>query len=163
MNIKLLTRTALFMAIVTVTTMIINIPIPATKGYVNASEIAVFLSAALLPFGYNMAAAGIGCALADLLLGYSLYAPATFIIKSIEALIAYKFIKSFNVKPFIAFLIASLFMPIGYYVYEFFIIRYTMEAAIAALLPNLMQGIFGAVGAGVTYPILKKITENERR
>lgn len=159
MNVKLLTRTALFMAIVTVTTMVINIPIPATKGYVNASEIAVFLAAALLPFAYNTAAAGIGCALADILLGYSLYAPATLIIKAVEALIAFKLLKGFKLNPFLAFGIACLFMPVGYFVYEFGILRYTSEAAIAALIPNLLQGLFGTIGAGIVYPFLKKLAD----
>lgn len=162
MDIKLLTRTALFMAIVTVTTMVINIPIPATKGYVNASEVAIFLSAALLPFGYNMVAAGIGCALADLLLGYSLYAPATVIIKAFEAFVAYKLFKTGKLNPFIAFFIASLFMPLGYFIYEFGILRYTIETAIAALIPNFIQGAFGAISAGVVFPFLKRISENER-
>lgn len=162
MNIKLLTRTSLFMAIVTVTTMVINIPIPATKGYVNASEIAVFLAASLLPFGYNLAAAGFGCALADLLLNYSLYAPATLIIKAFEALVAFKLIKSTKLKPVVVFIISSLFMPLGYFIYEYLIIRYTKEAAVAAIIPNIIQGLFGAIGAGFTYPILKKIVENER-
>lgn len=158
MNIKLLTRTALFMAIVTVTTMVINIPIPATKGYVNASEIAVFLSAALLPFAYNTFAGGTGCALADILLGYSLYAPATLVIKAIEAFIAFKLLKKFKLNPFVAFGIACIFMPAGYFLYEFGILRYTYETALAALIPNLLQGLFGAIGAGIVYPFLKKLS-----
>ena len=59
--------------------------IPYPLGYLNLGDCIVLLSAVLLPPGYAMAAAGIAGASADLFLGYSLYAPATFIIKALMA------------------------------------------------------------------------------
>ena len=98
--------------------------------------------------------AGAGCALADILLGYSLYAPATLVIKAIEAFIAFKLLKSLS-SILLPFGIACIFMPAGYFLYEFGILRYTYETALAALIPNLLQGLFGAIGAGIVYPFLK--------
>lgn len=151
---KDLTRTALFTAIVCIATMVINIPIPATKGYVNASEVAVFLSAILLPGGLGILAAGIGCALADLILGYTLYAPATLIIKALEASMAILFLRKMKLPTIVAFILGCLFMPLGYFLYETFLYGY--QTAAVGALPNLLQGLFGAVAAGIIFPLIKK-------
>lgn len=151
-----LTRTALFTAIICVATMVINIPVPATKGYVNASEVAVFLAAVLLPGGLGIVASGLGCALADLILGYTLYAPVTLIVKSLEASMAILFFRKFNLPRFVAFILASLFMPLGYFLYEIFLYGYQLAAV--AILPNLLQGLFGAIVAGLIFPLIKKST-----
>ncbi|MDO5301356.1 MAG: ECF transporter S component [Tissierellia bacterium] len=155
MDTKVLTRTALFMALVTVATMVVNIPIPATKGYLNASETAVFLSAALLPVPYGIVAAGFGCALADILLGYTYYAPATLIIKAIEAAGAIFLMKRIKLPVVVVFALASLLMPLGYFLYE--VMLYGVAAASAAAIPNLLQGLFGAVLAGIIHPVLKSL------
>ena len=75
-------------ALCCVATMIIKIPSPL-KGYLNLGDCVVLLSGWLLGPAYGFAAAGIGSALADVFSGYVVYAPATFIIKGIMALIAF--------------------------------------------------------------------------
>lgn len=146
--------TALFIAIVCIATMIINIPIPSTKGYVNASEITVFLSAAILPGWLGLAASGIGCSLADILLGYTHFAPVTLVVKAIEAFMAIVFMRKVKLPSLVSFILASLFMPFGYFLYES--ILYGYQAAALAVLPNLLQGLFGAIVAGLIFPLLKK-------
>lgn len=157
MKTKHLVVTALFIAIVCVATMIINVPVPATKGYVNASEVAVFLSAGLLPGFLGLAAAGIGCAMADLILGYTVYAPATLVIKALEAGMAILFMKKFKLPSLAAFVLGSIFMPLGYFLYE--TVLYGYQTAAVAVLPNLLQGLFGAIVAALIYPALKKPVE----
>ncbi|MCD1147667.1 ECF transporter S component [Peptoniphilus sp. KCTC 25270] len=158
MNTKNLTRTALCMAIVVVSTMVIAIPIPGTKGFVNPSEAAIFLSVGLLPGFLGVFAGGFGCAIADLLLGYSFYAPATLVVKSLEALLATVLYKKVNLPGILAFFLASFVMPLGYFLYD--LILYDYPAAIAAIIPNGIQGIFGAVVAGLIFPLLKRATEH---
>lgn len=158
MKTKNIVVTALFIAIVTVATLIINIPVPATKGYVNASEITVFLSASLLPGYLGLAAAGIGCALADLILGYTIYAPASLLIKALEAGMAILFVRKFKLPVIASFVLACLFMPLGYFLYE--TVLYGYPTAAVAVLPNLLQGLFGAIVAGLIYPALKRPSEN---
>ena len=77
----------MFMALNTVSTMIISIPSIATQGYINLGDAFVILSGLVLgPFG-GLVVGGIGSALADILLGYAYYAPYTLIIKGLEGLI----------------------------------------------------------------------------
>lgn len=154
MKTKNLTKTAIFMALTTITTMVVNIPIPATGGYVNLSDSTVLLSALLLPFPYNLVAAGLGPMLADLILGYSVYAPATLIIKAVEAYLAYLIFKKFSSKAFVAFVVASFSMPLGYFIYETFL--YNSNTALAALVPNIIQGLVGALVASLLYGPIKK-------
>ena len=64
--------------------MLIKTPSPL-KGYVNLGDGIVLLSAWVLPLPYGIVAAGLGSALADLFSGYTVYAPATFVIKALMA------------------------------------------------------------------------------
>ena len=75
-------------ALCCVATMIIKIPSPL-KGYLNLGDCIVLLCGWLLSPAYGFAAAGIGSGLADLLSGYVVYAPATFVIKGVMAIIAH--------------------------------------------------------------------------
>ena len=79
---------ALMAAMACVATMVIKIPIPATGGYINLGDCIVLLSGIILGPVYGGIAAGLGSALADLLGGYVAFAPATFIIKGLMAVVA---------------------------------------------------------------------------
>ena len=80
-------RAALLAALTCVATMIIKIPSPL-KGYLNLGDCVVLLAGWMLPPVYGALAAGLGSGLADLFLGYVVYAPATFVIKGLMALVA---------------------------------------------------------------------------
>jgi len=68
--------------------MLIKIPSPL-KGYINLGDGIVLIASWILPLPYGLIAAGLGSALADLFSGYVVYAPATFIIKALMAVVAY--------------------------------------------------------------------------
>jgi len=78
---------AVFTALVCVITIIFSIYVPATRGFFNIGESMVFLSALLFGPFVGAFAGGIGSMLADLLLGYPHYAPATLVIKACEGAI----------------------------------------------------------------------------
>ena len=98
-----------------------------------------------------MAAAAIGSMLADLLLGSALYAPATFVIKGVMALLAVKL--AGKVKAMIPrFLICGGAMVLGYFLYECLI--YGASTAVISIPANLMQAVAGALlGAIITKGI----------
>jgi len=76
--------TAISTALVCIVTMIFSIYVPATEGFFNIGESMVFLSALLFGPFVGAFAGGVGATLADLLLGYPHYAPATIIVKACE-------------------------------------------------------------------------------
>lgn len=76
--------TAIFAALVCVTTMIFSIYVPQTRGYFNIGEGMVYITALLFGPVIGSIAGGVGSMFADLLLGYAQFAPATLIIKAIE-------------------------------------------------------------------------------
>jgi len=76
--------TAVCTAFVCVATMIFSIYVPSTEGFFNIGESMVFLSALLFGPFVGAFAGGVGSMLADLLLGYPHYAPATLIVKACE-------------------------------------------------------------------------------
>src|SRR5260370_27620377 len=83
-----ITVTAVFTALVFLSTYLFQIPIPATQGYFNLGDIMIFISA--LTFGPIVGgfAGGVGSFLSDALGGFGTFAPFTLIIKGLEWIIA---------------------------------------------------------------------------
>jgi len=79
---------ALSTALVLAATVIINIYVPATRGYFNLGETMIYLVALLFDPLTAAFAGGVGSALADVVLGYTIYAPATLVIKAAEGALA---------------------------------------------------------------------------
>ncbi|MEM3703406.1 MAG: ECF transporter S component [Candidatus Bathyarchaeia archaeon] len=76
--------TAVFTALVCAATILFSIYVPATEGFFNIGESMVFLSALLFGPITGAFAGGVGSMLADILLGFPHYAPATLIVKACE-------------------------------------------------------------------------------
>ncbi|MDR1245723.1 MAG: ECF transporter S component [Clostridiales Family XIII bacterium] len=87
MNLEKLILTGLMTALITVTTIVIPIPIPFTNGYVHPGDSMVFMAVLLLGRRSGALAAGFGSAFADVVLGFFIWAPFTFVIKSVMAFI----------------------------------------------------------------------------
>lgn len=149
---------ALFAAITCIATYIV-IPFPIPNGYVNLGDCFVLLSGLLLGPFYGFLAAGIGSALADVLLTYVQYAPATFIIKGLMAVIVYFIFKALSKKPFIARLIGGIaaesVMVLGYFGYEAVILKYGLPAS-ANILFNAVQGAVGLIVAIIIATVISK-------
>ena len=157
---KKIVVTALITALTTVATMVVQIPIPAVNGYVNLGDVFVIFGALALGAVYGGISAGIGSALADLILGYAIYAPATFIIKTLMAVVTaliYKGLKKV-IKPalpsaIIGGIVAEILMVLGYFFFEAVVLSYGLSAS-ASMLFNLVQGGIGlALGVSI-YMIL---------
>jgi len=147
-----LVSSGLWAAIVTVATIVIAIPTP-TRGYVNLGDCFVDLGALILGGPWGAAAAAVGSAIADLAAGYSIYAPASFIIKGLMALVSFGVFKALSGKksaPVLGALAAELVMLAGYFFFESAIYG-SFAAAAPGLLPNAFQGAAGVVGASALY------------
>lgn len=84
---KRVSLTALSTAFVCASTMAFQVYIPATRGYFNVGEVAVYLVALTLGPWIGAFAGGVGSMLADAFTGYYHFAPATLLIKACEGFI----------------------------------------------------------------------------
>ncbi len=156
---------ALFTAIICVATYVVQIPMPATGGYVNLGDCFVLTAGLFLGAGYGAIAAGLGSALADIIAGYAQYAPATFIIKALMAVIVFFVYKAFKkslsgrfsaVAKLIGGICAEAVMVLGYFGYEAVILKYGIGAA-GSILGNVMQGIVGIAAAVALSTAFEKV------
>ena len=148
-------------ALVCVATMVIKIPSPLS-GYLNLGDCIVLLSGWLMPPLYSFMAAATGSALADVLSGFLIYAPVTFLIKGLMALIACYGHKLLSKKTsglfshVIGGIIAEIFMILGYFIFEG--ILYGFAASAVNISINATQGAVGLV-LGI---LLTKIFEKHK-
>lgn len=151
---------ALFAALTCVATMVIKIPSPL-QGYLNLGDGFVLLSAWILPPFYACFAAGVGSALADLLSGYAVYAPATLLIKGLMALVALGCFRLWKKKcsptstRILCGVLAELVMILGYFLFEG--ILYGFGTSLVNIPANAVQAAVG-IAVGV---LLMRVFEKE--
>lgn len=159
-NIKKLVLCALFAALSFAVTYLVP-PIPLPFGYANLGDTVVLLTAFIVGGVWGSAAAGLGPMLADIFLGYGVYAPATFIIKAAMCFIAFMIFKKAKASGRSAFsflyilfgcICAELIMALGYFVFELFL--YGL-GAFSSLPGNLLQGAANTVAAVLLISIIK--------
>ena len=160
--------TAMMIALILVATSFFKFPVPMTQGYVHLGDGMIFLAVLILGTRNGSVAAGLGSALGDILGGYAFWAPWTFVIKFLMALVMGLFIQAFRKKRegnnargttavnIIGMTLGGLEMSIGYFVAERFI--YGNWAVAALAIPwNIGQFVTGIVVAVVLYAALKKV------
>ena len=160
-NLKKLILAALFAALSCVATMSIRIPTPGTSGYIHPGDAIVILSGVILGPVWGFLAGGLGSALSDLIGGYFIYVPITFVIKGLVALAAgllYQKVGKNQKSRYIAVILGGvadiILVAGGYFVCEFFIYGAGAAASIPA---NIIQGVGGLVISCILYPILISI------
>lgn len=150
---------AMLAALACVATMIIKIPSPM-KGYLNLGDCVVLLAGWVLSPVYGFLAAGIGSALADIFSGYVIYAPATFVIKGLMAIIAYYLFKLISNKignlpsRIISGVAAELIMVFGYFIFEGFL--YGFIPSSVNIPANAVQGVAGLIIGTLLIKIFEK-------
>lgn len=157
---------AIFAALICVLTMIISIPIPATQGFINIGDAGVMITGLLLGPFIGGLAGGIGSMFADIFLGYTIYAPATLIIKGLEGFVVgvianpRKHSSKFNYRDVIAVVIGGLIMVFGYFFYEILIFG-VPSALYEFFLNTIFQFGLGAIIAIVfIISVRKNIVES---
>lgn len=142
--------------------------IPTVNGYANLGDCLVLVCAWTLGPVYGVLAAAIGSALADIILSYVIYAPATFVIKGLMTLAAY-FVCKILSKPLktrmivaniLGAIISETIMIFGYFAFES--ILYGIGGAIPSLPTNAMQGAVGLIGGVILWNVLLRSRMLER-
>lgn len=156
-KIKRLTLGGMLAALTAVFTAYVSLPIAG--GYFHPGDAMIALSGVVLG-SFAAIPAAIGSCLADLLAGYTIYAPFTFVIKGLMGLIAgWGCVRGkINIKSVGALLLGGLVVVGGYFVTDS--ILYGAETALASVLWNALQGaiyiVFGIICMGFN---LKKLAE----
>ena len=151
----------LMAAVIAVCIFAVRFPIASGQGYIHTGDAFVYLSGCILG-PYGILASAIGGALADLLSGFPVWALPTAIIKGLNVLpflLAMNFYKKKKngkktINPYtVISSVASGFITVfGYALVEVFL--YSTEAAIADMIPNVIQAtasaaLFLLVGSAV--------------
>lgn len=147
--IRRLTATGMMAALITLmTAYIFHIPIGGNGGYVHLGDALIYLSAAILPAPYAMAAGAIGGGLADLLTS-PVWAPATVVIKMLIVLpFTSKESKIVTVRNVVALFLAFLISGTGYFLAEGLMFGFK-----AAFFVSLGSSLIQATGSGVVFLI----------
>ena len=145
-RIQRLVLTGVLAAMTCAATLVIRIPSP-TSGYMNLGDTVVLLGGYLLGPAWGALAGSIGPALADVLLGAPLYAPATLVIKAGMAALAAVCWQAFGRGRGTLGLAAcgavgELPMVLGYWLYDGALMGSLVGAA-AGIPSNLVQAAFG--------------------
>lgn len=158
--------TAMLASMVCVSTLCIQIPSPM-GGYINLGDAFVLMSGFMLGSVYGSIAAGIGSALADVLTGYMHYAPGTFVIKAMTALIASLLCKRLSQhKPSmpqqLRFALvgvpAEIVMVLGYLAYAWWPLSHG-AGAIASVPGNIVQAAAGILISALLTPLVLRPRE----
>lgn len=154
-RLKTMSLTALFAALILVSTAYAKIPIGF--GYVHVGDIFIMTGAFFLPPVYAVLSAAIGSMLADLIAGYVIYMPVTFFVKGLMALLcSLLYYRKFKFVRLLAGTVAaSVAMLVGYFVFEGF--YYGWAGAIGNIPLSLIQPAVSVPCAVLLTPALGKI------
>ena len=151
-QIRGLVRLSLLTALVTVATRVIQVPMPATEGYINVGDAVIVAGSLLLGGMAEGLACGVGSALADLLGGYSHWAPFTLVIKGLEGLLVGVLARGLRVDLrrswglLLGGVIGALgvaWMVVGYFLVEWHL--YSYAPAVASLAGNVVQAVVSLI------------------
>lgn len=154
---------SLLTALVFIATKFINLrlPVSVNGGLIHMGNTMLFMSAIVFGKNKGAIAGAFGMGLFDILSGWVIWAPFTFIIRGIMGYIvgytAYLNNKNGNnlIFNFIGILAASIFMIAGYYITE--VILYgNLTAPITSIPGNVIQLVVGAVIAIPLSAALKR-------
>ena len=143
---KLLVLNGLMIALVCMATMVIQIPIPMTEGYVNIGDSIIFVTSILFGPISGMIAGGFGSALADILTGYSHWALFTLLIKGFEGYIVGIIVRENTnlIKNILATSLGVIIMVSGYLLAGTFL-QGSFIVALGSVSSNMIKGIVSII------------------
>lgn len=159
-QIRTLTVNGISIALVFIATAFINIrlPVAANGGLIHLGNVPLFLAAAIFGRKTGVICGAFGMALFDLMSGWALWAPFTFIIVGLMGYTVGRVTENKDCSIFrylIAALLALIIKIIGYYIAEALI--YGNWTAPAASIPgNVIQVGFAAVVFLITVKPLRR-------
>ncbi|NLM55589.1 MAG: ECF transporter S component [Firmicutes bacterium] len=147
---KNLTRIAVLTSLTAVATMVVNIPLPHVKGYINVGDGVILFTGLLLGPAAGAVAGGAGSVLADLILGYPHWAAWTLVIKGLEGLLAGLLAE----RAPLAVTVGAGTMAAGYFIAGT-IMYGSIGPALAQLPFDLTQGAVGGLAALALLKVLR--------
>ena len=150
---RALVMTGLFAALGCVATLVLQIPSP-TGGYLNLGDTVVILG-------------GVGPALADLLSGYTVYVPATLVIKAAMGLLAAMLYRAAGKKAWgmvVCATAAEAVMVAGYWLFDALLMLINgggrlgvcLSASAVGIPSNLVQAAFGLAASTLLAMALRR-------
>jgi len=150
------------MSALTLVATMISINFAPTGGYFNLGDVIVVTTALLFGSTIGGLAGGLGSALADVYLGYGVFAPFTLVIKGTEGfVVGYlaggKEDISRNLK-IIAWLIGGIIIIVGYWIAEVLFLGMSIQSAtVEALTINILQAIISILGIPISDQVRKRL------
>ena len=148
-----LTYTAIFTAIILLSTLLVKFSTGMGEGYIHLGDCFIYLSACILPFPYCLIAGALGGAFADILGGFAVWSIPTAIIKTLNAL-PFMLVcrkgrtnKILSGKTVLMTVVSGIFTILGYFIAE--CILYSVASATLSLVGNTIQ----AVASGILFLI----------
>jgi uncharacterized membrane protein len=156
---KELAAMAIMGALTTVATMFFFPYAPG--GFFNFGDTIVVTTALIFGPFVGAVAGGMGSALADLLLGYSAYAPYTLVIKGLEGfLVGYIGNPQNNpskTRLILAWIVGGITIVVGYWFAEAFIMGLGVITANAGLIINIPQAIIAVLGVPISLAVKDRL------
>ncbi len=151
---------SILMALTTIMTIIVQIPIAATHGYVNMGDTVVLFTGLYLGKKHGAIVGGFGSALADLITGYVVYAPITLVAKGLEGFVCGLIAEKIPTKKgkLLASIISGMIMVFGYFIGEIFL--FGLKTSMLAVPANSLQACFGIISSLLIFSGVKKALKN---
>ena len=148
---------AVMVAVVAVLTFAVQIPIPATGGYIHFGDVGVYFAAFAFGPIVGSIAGGLGCAIADILSGYAVWAPLTLVAHGLQGFLAGYFgYKRGLMGMIVGWAIGSIALILVYFLGEWFIYGLGFAGALAEVGPNFIQmAVGGLIGIPLVLAIRK--------
>ncbi|MDC7126004.1 MAG: ECF transporter S component [Spirochaetales bacterium] len=148
---------AIMTAVTMVFTYVVRIPVAPTRGYINLGDVAVFFTAFTFGPFTALISGGLGPAIADIVSGYSQWAPITFLAHGLQGLSAALIMKALygrKVTEALAGVVGSVVMLVLYFLGGGLLAGF---AASAVEIPmNAIQTASGVFGGFILSRTVKK-------
>ncbi|HNT73654.1 MAG TPA: ECF transporter S component [Anaerolineae bacterium] len=155
-NIQRITLTALLAALIYVLTRYLQIPIPATQGYVHLGDAGITFAAFAFGPWVALLSGGLGTALADLGSGYAQWALFSLVVHGAQGgAMGWLTRKKITAPSAILSIIAGVVIVVGGY-FLAGILLVGVAKAVTEILPNALQAVSGGIiGAPLYFAVLR--------
>ncbi|MGI6368461.1 MAG: ECF transporter S component [Anaerolineae bacterium] len=148
---------AMLIAVTAVFTLLIRIPVPATQGYFNFSDVAIVFSSIAFGPAVGLAVGGLGTALADAVGGFAQWAPLSLLAHGLEGLLigmlAYRRPLSMRL---LGWALGSAAMVAIYYLGSALVLVGDWVVPLAEMPINLVQAAAGALVGVPLYHAVRR-------
>jgi len=144
LEVRTIALAAVLIALTTVFTLFVRVPVPATQGYVSFCDVATYFAGFAFGPALGFIAGGIGAGLADVVGGYPQFALITLLAHGLQGFLAGLIARKGTMPSLLLGWAAGAVAMIGvYFLGEIPLLG--LVPALAEILPNLGQTVAGGV------------------